>query len=112
MVTKKEHKDYWCHLSQLYMTEESDDLEDPSKIIQHKLQWRSDSKHPHQCTCEFINNVHCTGLNKFIQTLDQRLLQKGSKDLTGLVAKKERLNGEPSTSTPPQGAPSWAIKGV
>ena len=35
---------YWKHLSQAYMTEESDDIENEDHIIQHKLPWRSDSK--------------------------------------------------------------------
>ena len=42
-VTDKEMTLYWQYLSQGYMTEESDDPENPEKIIQHKLTWRSQS---------------------------------------------------------------------
>lgn len=34
---------YWKHLSQAYMTEESDDPDNPDNIIQHKIPWRSKS---------------------------------------------------------------------
>ena len=50
-------------------------------------------------------------MNKFIETLDRRL-EKTSKDISGLVAKKERVVGEPSSSSPPVGAPSWAVNGM
>lgn len=43
VVTEKEMDKYWKHLSQAYMTEESDDPDDPEKIVQHKLPWRSQS---------------------------------------------------------------------
>lgn len=39
----KEMTFYWQYLSQGYMTEESDDPENPENIIQHKLTWRSQS---------------------------------------------------------------------
>ena len=32
---------YWSKLSLAYVTEESDDPENPNGIIEHKLQWRS-----------------------------------------------------------------------
>ena len=44
VVSKNEQKQYWCHLTQAYMTEESDDAEHQNKIIQHRLQWRFDSE--------------------------------------------------------------------
>ena len=35
---------YWRHLNLDYVTEESDDAENPNGIIEHKLSWRSNSK--------------------------------------------------------------------
>lgn len=35
---------YWKLLSLGYVTEESDDDDNPNGIIEHKLPWRSDSK--------------------------------------------------------------------
>ena len=43
-VTEREQANYWCHLSQQYMTEESDDPSDENVIIMHKLPWRSESE--------------------------------------------------------------------
>ena len=44
MVTKGEREKYWKHLNLMYLTEESDDPENPNGIIEHKLPWRSQSK--------------------------------------------------------------------
>lgn len=44
MVTPNEREKYWVQLSHLYMTEESDDDDDPGCIVEHKLEWRSNSK--------------------------------------------------------------------
>ena len=57
--------------------------------------------------CDFFFLFCQLGLNKFIETLDRRL-EKTCKDISGLVAKKERVVGEPSSSSP-VGAPSWAL---
>ena len=35
---------YWKFLSLGYVTEESDDMDNPNGKIEHKLKWRSDSK--------------------------------------------------------------------
>ena len=35
---------YWKFLGLGYVTEESDDMDNPNGIIEHKLKWRSDSK--------------------------------------------------------------------
>lgn len=48
-------------------------------------------------------------LDKFIDVLDKRL-EKGAKETPGLVAKKERKLGLPSSSIPPMEAPRWAVK--
>ena len=48
-------------------------------------------------------------LNEYIEILDKRLEKKKQKDVCGLVAKKVRKLGNPSSSTPPTDAPSWAI---
>ena len=47
LLQPTERKKYWEHLSYLYMTEESDDPDDSTGIIEHKLTWRSDSKMHH-----------------------------------------------------------------
>ncbi len=44
MVTKNEMDKYWKLLSLAYVTEESDDPDNPNGIIEHKLDWRSESK--------------------------------------------------------------------
>ena len=44
MVTPKERERYWQFLNPTYVTEESDDSENPNGIIEHKLDWRSESK--------------------------------------------------------------------
>lgn len=51
----------------------------------------------------------CIELNEFIHALDKRL-EKTGKEAPGLVAKKERKLGLPSTSVPPKNAPHWAVK--
>ena len=45
MVTAVEMDKYWKFLSLVYMTEESDDPDNPNGIVEHKLEWRSDSKY-------------------------------------------------------------------
>ena len=47
MVTKNEMDKYWKLLSLAYVTEESDESDDPDNpngIVEHKLDWRSESK--------------------------------------------------------------------
>ena len=55
------------------------------------------------------NFIIIVELNKFIEVLDKRV-EKTTKETPGLVAKKERKEGEPSSSVPPNGAPKWAVK--
>ena len=43
-VVKESEKEKWSMLSFQYMTEESDDDEEPNAIVLHKLSWRSESK--------------------------------------------------------------------
>lgn len=40
-VILNEEEKYWNDLSLEFMTEESDDEDDPNSIIEHKLPWRS-----------------------------------------------------------------------
>ena len=42
--------------------------------------------------------------------LDQQLNQTQQQQPVGLVAKKVRRAGEPSSQPPPPGAPVWAVK--
>ena len=44
MLTKSESEKYWNKLSLAYVTEESDDPDNPNGIIEHKLPWRSPSR--------------------------------------------------------------------
>lgn len=58
VVTEKEMK-LWRAMSYSYMTEESDDPENPNNLVIHKLPWRSDSKYRFICDlmlplCQFI----------------------------------------------------------
>lgn len=51
-----------------------------------------------------------TGLDEFMNVLEKRFSKKQQKTPTGLVAKKVRKFGIPSTLPPPPEAPVWAIK--
>ena len=44
MVVKHAEMIHWKQLTLEYLTEESDDPEDDNVIIEHKLQWRSESR--------------------------------------------------------------------
>lgn len=44
VVTPREMERYWRHLNLGFMTEESDDPENPNGIVEHRLLWRSQSK--------------------------------------------------------------------
>ena len=76
---------YWKHLNLMYLTEES-------RIIEHKLPWRSQSKlkmflRHHFYGMQLISIPH--GLNEFMGVLDARLCKKQPRS-TALVAKKVR----------------------
>lgn len=43
-MSEKEFSKYWKYIDVFYMTEESDDPENPNTIVEHKLSWRSRSK--------------------------------------------------------------------
>ncbi len=45
---------YWKYLSLAYVTEESDDLDNPNGLIEHKIEWRSESEY----TFRTLNRVH------------------------------------------------------
>ncbi len=36
---------YWQHITLAYLTEESDDPDNPNGIIEHKIAWRSHGKY-------------------------------------------------------------------
>ena len=48
-------------------------------------------------------------LNEYIELLDKRFSEKNHRE-AGLVAKKIRKLGSPSTSEPPTDSPTWAIE--
>ena len=108
MVTTREMDSYWCKLSQAYMTEESDDPDNPESIIQHKLPWRSESKLI-QFNVVTESLYVLLELNRYINVLDKRREKVGCRS-SGLVAKKVRVLGHPSESQPPASAPSWAVQ--
>lgn len=43
-MVKEAELERWNKISYHYMTEESDDAEEPNIIIVHKLEWRSEGK--------------------------------------------------------------------
>ena len=101
---------HWKQLSLEYMTEESDDPEDDNVIIEHRLQWRSESKccsMHYMCLSTYI--IFIAELEEFMQILDQRHEAKAKKD-KGTMAKKVRRVGTPSCSQPPSDAPTWTVK--
>ena len=89
------------------MAEESDDPEDDNVIIEHRLQWRSESK---CCSMHYMclstHIIFIVELEEFMQILDQRHEAKAKKD-KGTMAKKEET---PSCSQPPSDAPTWTVK--
>ena len=40
VVSSGEREKYWKHLSLMYVTEESDDPDNPNGLLEHKLPWR------------------------------------------------------------------------
>ena len=67
----------------------------------------------HKCysySCTLIDLDFTTELDEFMAVLDRRVLKSQPSQPIGLVAKKVRRAGEPSTQPPPPGAPSWAVK--
>ena len=92
------------------MTEESDDSSDSNTIIEHKLPWQSESKLLHASVQYPIPTSMHIGLNQYMMLLEDRLHEKVQKECVGIVAKKVRSPGTPSSSSPPVGAPSWAVK--
>ena len=44
-MTPNEMEKYWKFLNLGYVTEESDDADNPNGIIEHKLTWRSESEY-------------------------------------------------------------------
>ena len=59
---------------------------------------------------ETPNLIFGLELNNYIATLDKRRDKRGIPEGTGLVAKKIRRNGAPSTCKPPPNAPTWAVQ--
>ena len=68
------------------VTEEFDNPENPNRIIEHMLLWRSESKT--QLIFYYIF-IFCFELNEFMRVLDGRLLNKGSIAGTGGQGRKQ-----------------------
>lgn len=52
----------------------------------------------------------CIELDQYIEVLDKRLSEQVQKEYVGIVAKKVRKCGIPSSCKPPENVPAWAIK--
>ena len=112
VVTKGEMEKYWQKLCLLYVTEESDDPDNPNGIIEHKLRRRSQSKFINEISVTTHNNSDLTvfvELSDFMAVLNNRLAKNHRQLAFGMVAKKVRKEGAPSNSLPPPDAPSWAV---
>lgn len=93
-------------LNLMYVTEESDDPENPNGIVEHKLPWRSQSKLSNitPVSCYFL----LSELDEFMSVLERRLSNK-QPQAAGLVAKKVCRIGIPSDSVQPSDAPAWSV---
>ena len=90
---------YWQTLSLLYITEESDDPDNPNGIIEHKLHWCSQSKFINEISVITHNNSDLTvfvELSDFMAVLNNRLAKNHRQLAFGMVAKKVRKEGAPS----------------
>ena len=110
VVTTQEREKYWKFLSLYYVTEESDDPDNPNGIIEHHLPWRSKSESHTYTVASLLTFSTCIELDEFMVVLDRRLSKTQQQQPVGLVAKKVRRVGEPSSQPPPPGAPVWAVK--
>ena len=96
---KREMEKYWQKLSLLYITEESDDPDNPNGIIEHKLHWCSQSKFINEISVITHNNSDLTvfvELSDFMAVLNNRLAKNRRQLAFGMVAKKVRKEGAPS----------------
>ena len=105
VITKKEEK-YFDVMTKDYMSEESD-CTDPEYIITHKHPWRSESMST-SFMRQFFNINYALELNTWFLELDQRY-QKRQKKAKCITPSKKRKIGHPANSSPPNGAPSWAV---
>ena len=90
---KRELEKYWLKLSLLYITEESDDPDNPNGIIEHKLHWCSQSKFINEISVITHNNSDLTvfvELSDFMAVLNNRLAKNHQQLAFGMVAKKVR----------------------
>ena len=116
MVSKEESEKYWSFLSRMYVTEESDDPDNPNGIIEHHLSWRSPSevllKLAKIKMCRLLLCKSFVELDAFMAVLDKHFSRKQQQQpaAVGLVAKKVQKSGEPSLTKPTPDAPLWAIK--
>ena len=101
---------YWKHITLAYLTEESDDPDNPNGIIEHKIPWRSQGKiyiKKNMVKVKYYNIY--IELNEFMMKLEKRASKRQPQPV-GLVAKKVRYSGDASNSEPPTDAPVWAVK--
>ncbi len=57
-----------------------------------------------------IDSLVFVELDKYVELQEKRLSEQIQKEYVGIVAKKVRVCGPPSSCKPPESAPPWAIK--
>ena len=99
---------YWKDVSLEFMSEESDDPDNPNVLIIHKLLWRSKGNLSWPYNIIIVIIITCSELNQFLETLDERYEKKIKKEGV-LVARKQRRIGSTSVTIPQCSAPKWTV---
>lgn len=115
MVVLETEQARWQQLGIDYMSEESDDSEDPQSIIVHQLKWRSKRQYDHSHNYKHqvalpIQSYHSTaGLTDFLRQLDERYEARVKKEGTAMVRKIRKI-GSSSCGSPTADAPAWLLE--
>ena len=99
---------YWKDVSLEFMSEESDDPDNPNVLIIHKLPWRSRGNLSWPYNIIIVIIITCSELSQFLETLDERYEKKIKKEGV-LVARKQRRVGSTSVTIPQCSAPKWTV---